>query len=287
MSNCVIFVRAPVASYQRDYIFNNPKVQGRTDAFNYNVRTLIEFFEKITKKDFYEYRIKLSELAKKTYKNANLTYFVNNDTISKGQLAWNNIADETWEYLRELPDNTYIIPIDDDDWVSPEVSLTEDVDVCMWNTLCYNSLDGTFLDSSIRKIIKERNLARHNIFCRTCGYAISSNFIKKAIIKDANHYKPILSDLLLHHGVAAKSCYEIDEKFTFNINEEKIYGCKADHLCNMSQVKERIKNIPVRDPRRNSIFVYISRKPKQAPEGGAWAQQYAEELYTINKQFLS
>lgn len=279
-----MFVRAVVNPEQRQFFKNSMNLL--RGARMYKVKQLVETFEKYTGKDFYRYRAELRKLSQLTFDAANLQTILNTDTLSQNKVGWNVITDAVWEQLRELPENSYIMPIDDDDWVNPFIDLSsQNSSLCYWNMTFFNSVTGRYM---FRDVLESEPL-------KTCSYAVASRVIVDAIKNNFEENKIHLTSILLKHGHALQSCMALEKNnFTRVFLDKRHYGCRLLHLSNLSgatvlnQTSGQNENSLI----KNNVMTYDniqSIRPPDKPKLNLcnWTMPYAELAYNINKRYYT
>ena len=143
-----------------------------------------------------EYRYKLHNLATKTWKNSGVDIFYN-----PVELTQENIGCLNKEIVGQLREYNWIIPIDDDDWVSPKIynylqgiSQGKNIPcIAYWNTASVHFGIG-------KAIIYEKIgpfIPSDQPIIYSCGYAISN--------KLASHLDDLeLEKILMCHGPASE-----------------------------------------------------------------------------------
>lgn len=262
-----IFVRSTANPKQKSYSI------ARTDYDEINLGECIEYFNSNCNIDFYEYRKKITDLAKETYSAADIDYFINENDKD---FAWKSISEESLEFLNSLPDNYIIIPMDDDDWINPDfknhVKLTDPVTAFIWYVVVGNNINSYRADDRFVMLEKDK------FYFQTCGYGVPVALIKKALKNNSNNSRQRIANLLLKHTRAENNFYALQGK---NIQRvQQFLTCHIFHLACLSTLRNKFN--PENEWEINEMWFEKPRRPVLIEKNAEWVRPYAQKLKEIN-----
>jgi len=218
----------------------SPKIE------NYDARIVVKNFNKFSNITVEEYREKVHDIQKECLNKISKKIIYNSfdgNTNESWPYTYDVLQNSTIEKLKNLDDDSILIPLDDDDWLSPKIS---EIDFCkngltIWNTISIPDTNSSDIFYHIKNIPlpkdtkDENDLIKLNSLLSNC-VSISGNVIKKMI--EMNQIR-MLERLLQRHIEPRKV---IRENVLFNLNLEEVvlddyFAVYVKHACNISFIK--------------------------------------------------
>ena len=181
-----------------------------------------------------DYRIKLRLLQKKILENISARIIINKKTTNT--FSYMICQPETYEQFLCLNDDDIIIPLDDDDWILPDITKInfEKNGLTCWNSFILTWSGIKFMEKNqpLPHILNEQQLAQSKLLTAS-GYAISANTVKQIIKQQTNI--ELLNTLLQRHSRARECIRLLNFNETFVDNYLSVY---VKHAANMTLIQE-------------------------------------------------
>lgn len=268
----------------------SPKIE------NYDARIVVNNFNKFSNITAEKYREKVHEIQIKCLKNIseNVIYNILDQYTNKNwPYTYDVLQKTTIEKLKKLDDDAILIPLDDDDWLSPKVA---DINFCkngltIWNTI---SITSDSYNKNIFYHMKNLHLPNHvedkndSINLRSLlsnCMAISGNVVKKMIEMDQTTQ---LQRLLQRHTEPRKV---IREPIFSHLDLREIVlddylAVYVKHACNITDIK--ILGGPDSDEKMYNKLVERYKKMnyvqllKDVPPNYEWCKEYCNLLGNLH-----
>lgn len=292
MSNIVFYVRA---------LFHESIMPGGEISNKPDVKKLIDIFKSFSKISAEDYRKEIHKIQIKNISNISERIIYNNAEERKDRkynYTFCVLQDETVEKLKQLNDDDWVIPIDDDDWFSPEIkNLPFEIgSLNCWNTIsfCHKKLDQIRVFNHIKnKEIPYRLLQTEEELKTSRGLLSNCQclpaYIIKELIKLNRH--DILQPLLQRHSTVRKLIRE-DPLDKLNIKEklfDDVLSIYVRHAANIT-LFEKVSKFGEEDNFKDSYEEII--KPYKfasydniinLPENLQWSIPYLNDLKELNQ----
>jgi len=249
----------------------------------------VNFFNSLSPITAQEYRDKLHSIQLRCIKNIsdNIIYNIPIHTKELYKRPYNCVQVNSKQQLLELNDDDVVIPLDDDDWLSPNIKSIdfEFNSLTTWNTMWFNDNKLSYA----KKVKKFENAQEYNekeSFTLSNCFAISARIIKKVI--HSNNVN-LLANLLQFHphtrGVIRDSLFTEDTPKEYVMDE--YYAMYVRHMCNDTNFRgffEEGKSYTIENYNRLiHKFKSLDYSILDLPEDYQWSKSYFEELHELNK----
>lgn len=181
-------------------------------AENKNIIKAAAKFTELSNISIKDYRTKLRNLQKEILQQISPHFIINNRTTNDTNWKTFSFAfcqPETYEKFLRLNDEDIIIPLDDDDWLLPNIVNInfEKNGLTCWNSFCLYRYGITHSKKNniLPDTLNEEQL-QHSKILTASGYAISANVVKQTIKEQTNINT--LNTLLQRHS-RARECIRI------------------------------------------------------------------------------
>lgn len=218
----------------------SPKIE------NYDARIVVKNFNKFSKITVEEYREKIHEIQKSCLNEISKKIIYNSfdgNTNSGWPYTYDVLQNSTIEKLKSLDDDSILIPLDDDDWLSPKIT---EVKFCkngltIWNTISIPDTNSSNIFYHIKNIAlpkdvrDEKDIIKLNSLLSNCA-AISGNVVKKMI--DMKQTKML--ERLLQRHIEPRKVIREPIFSDLNLGEvilEDYLAVYVKHACNISFIK--------------------------------------------------
>lgn len=253
----------------------------------------LDYFDKYSNIPMLEYRKKVHEIQIECLKKISNRFIYNTadkDLDSRWRVPYVRIQNKAREEILALADDDIIIPLDDDDWLSPEIKFLDfrPNHLTIWNTfsLDVNSQYQFFhIKNEILPMeLDDENIIRAKGFLSNCG-AYCAKVVKQVINFDVKKANQLLLRHILPRIIIREEPYKL-----WGI-EEKIYedylGVYVRHAGNITSfLKRDITDIDNSEFYKKNIEIYKSKKYSPAEELApeyAWCREYYKKLENLNQ----
>jgi hypothetical protein len=267
LNNIVFYLRGV---FVNQIIPTIPEVEYR------NIENVIKNFDKVSKIPFLEYRNLLHNIQLK-----NLNHISSNFIVNKPFKCWSDLS--VIDQLEDLKDDDVLIPLDDDDWLSPAIKEFNFLPYQLntWNCVSIgnDSYSEPFLFYHLEH--EEEPQLNYSNLMSNC-YSIPGWYIK-SLIKDNKIYN--LKNILQNHTRVRREIHSLSCIFT-NLTNLRM-GIYVKHLANISSLLEIHKT-------SDEIYIHnflqkmnIKYSEVILPEFLEWAKPLYEGLSLLNKKVLN
>lgn len=212
----------------------------------------LNFWNETQPVNFFEYRKELKKITKLTFSDADVP----------------EINVENW---RDLSDDDWLIPIDDDDWFCPNFKKHI-------NSTNENFVYGNFLIFDATEIKFKFELRNKNPVLQkkhklvSCGYAVKAGVLKQLSNHDSNKLikrHAAVSNIIVRNNISYKF---IPESMSCWLMHP---GCTT-HMWWQKNLNKFMKE---------KLIFYDNNPPKNVPKEAQWCNKYLEKFMEIVNQF--
>jgi hypothetical protein len=253
------------------------------DAFEFE-----SLFNKLSNMPLKEYRQRVHEIQLLNLSSISQRIIINSLDVKTNRLPYSHIQPEALQQLLSLDDTDILIPLDDDDWISPDIKNFPFIfGLSGWNCVSLNpkNWSALFTHTESKPFLKDHKFSEEELIifnkgllsnCQAFSGAMIKNLVKHSI-EDARH-------LLQHHT----RCREITKKNNFNeYLSNRILAVYVRHACNITSFAGWIKN------KKNSekevleelqLYKNMYKHNINLPAEYVWMMDYIHMLAELNRQ---
>lgn len=282
MSRVILYTRA---IYKESILNQNSSVDE-------NNISLMDLFNSVCRMNLFDYRTALRDIQIKNFKMIDADNIINNKPIErKSSPSFAFVQKETINKLSKLNDTDVVIPLDDDDWISPSVTNLKFVNgLTAWNGITLNPFAKKFPNKRPLKIEEDPDVSNCTEERRN---ELLQGFVAGCQGCTANVIKTILHDnesdihrLLQRHKQTRIVMYPYKKQLNL---KEKIYNNEylhvyVKHAANNSAFKGVKQNIDPEQEMKNRIkrIKNGTKKITNYPKEYEWAISLEKELNELN-----
>jgi hypothetical protein len=256
----------------------------------------VEFFNSLSPITVQEYRNHIHEIQLKClYKiSSNIIYNTPCFDLNSYTCPYHNVQSSAQQQILELNDDDILIPLDDDDWLSPEISKIEFYknSLTIWNTVSLNK-DKLFYYKMPHVFQQnEEYTDKKGIVFSNC-IAISANIVKNLIKEKKDSYNLPLQNLLQFHTHTRQAIREDvfnQQPITENVIE-KYYAVYVKHMCNDSRFLTHFKEDTEHTLQNYNNLINEAKQLVYTniplSEEYEWCKEYLNDVQNLNNLFYN
>lgn len=254
----------------------------------------IDFFNTLSPISVQEYRSYIHEIQLKCLKKIsnNIIYNTPCSRYEDYTCPYHNVQVSAQKQILELNDDDILIPLDDDDWLSPEIGNIQfnKNSLTIWNTVSLTK-EKLFYYKMPHTFQKNEEYTDKKGFIFSNCIAITANIVKELIKQKKDTYNLPLQNLLQFHTHTRQAIR--DKVFENNtVNEtviEQYYAVYVKHMCNDSRFLVHFKEgseLTIQNynnlinEAKQLIYTNI-----QLDKSYEWCRDYLNDIQSLNNLF--